>query len=110
MKVPDSGHVDGHACMHNHMDIGRASLYEYVGRQPGIRIQAAIAGAIGFHKQPRTAAIWMGMLACTAIWTSDGHAHQNTLAISWISASSSNTHFLSRMAYTRVHASRTVGR
>ena len=45
MKAPDGGHVDGHACMHSHMDIGRASLYEHAGRQPGIRIPAAIAAA-----------------------------------------------------------------
>ena len=38
--------MDGHACMRGHMDIGRASLYEYIGRQPGIRLQAAIAGAL----------------------------------------------------------------
>ncbi len=44
-SAPDGGHADGHACMHSCMDIGRASLYEYAGRQSGIRIQAAIAGA-----------------------------------------------------------------
>ena len=31
--------------MRRHMDIGRATLYEQVGRQAGLRIQVAIAGA-----------------------------------------------------------------
>ena len=34
-----------HACMRRHMDIGRANLYEQVGRQAGLRIQVVIAGA-----------------------------------------------------------------
>ena len=45
MKAPDSGHVDGRACTHRHMDIGRASQYEQEERQLGLRILAAIAGA-----------------------------------------------------------------
>ena len=44
-KVPDSSHVVWQACMRRHMDIGRANLYEQAGRQAGLRIQAAIAGA-----------------------------------------------------------------
>ena len=31
--------------MRRHMDIGRANLYEQVGRQAGLRIQVVIAGA-----------------------------------------------------------------
>ena len=45
MKAPDSGHVDGRVYTPIHMDIGRASRYEYAGRQPGILIPAASAGA-----------------------------------------------------------------
>ena len=45
IKVPDSSHVMQHACMHRHMDIGRANLYEQVGRQAGLRMQVVIAGA-----------------------------------------------------------------
>ena len=45
MKAPDGGHVDGRARTHRHMDIGRARRYEHAGRQAGVRIPAAIAGA-----------------------------------------------------------------
>ena len=45
MKAPDGGHVDGRMYAHSHMDIGRASRYEQVGRQAGLRIPAAVAGA-----------------------------------------------------------------
>ncbi len=34
-----------HACMHGHIDIGRAGRHEEEGRQAGFRMAAAIAGA-----------------------------------------------------------------
>ena len=54
MKAPDGGCVDGRMYAHSHTDIGRASRYEQGGRQAGLRIPAAIAGArkrgaIGFQ-------------------------------------------------------------
>ncbi len=54
MKAPDGGCVNGHACMHRHTDIGRASRYKQEGRQPGLRIPASVAEArqrvaTGFH-------------------------------------------------------------
>ena len=45
IKVLGSSHVTEHACMRRHMDIGRANLYEQVGRQAGSRIQVVIARA-----------------------------------------------------------------
>lgn len=48
MKAPDCVHMDGRACTHRHMDIGRASRYEQVGRQAGLRIPAAIAEQSAF--------------------------------------------------------------
>ena len=44
MKAPDGSRALGRVYTRQRTDIGRASRYEYVGRQPGIRIQAAIAG------------------------------------------------------------------
>ena len=45
MKAPDGGCAQGRARMPLYTDIGRASLNEYGGRQPGIRILAAGTGA-----------------------------------------------------------------
>ena len=37
--------MDGRACTHRHADICQASRYKQAGRQAGLRISAAIAGA-----------------------------------------------------------------
>ena len=44
-KALTSGCMDGRACTHRHADICQASRYKQAGRQAGLRILAAIAGA-----------------------------------------------------------------
>ena len=74
-KSPTGGNVDGHACMHRYISIGRDNRYEQV------RPQAWIANACQQHGSCLAAECcvdlsrWMcatGMLAYTATWASDG--------------------------------------